>query len=104
MTAATPLAILIAARDEGERIAQTVRRLRDRFPAAAVVVADDGSRDTTASAAEAAGATVVRLPRRGKGQALTLGERSCPPGALLLCDADVEGDLMPLADRRAAIS
>ena len=66
-----PLTILIAARDEEERIGTTVEELRRQFPDAEVIVADDGSRDATAAAAEAAGALVVRLPHRGKGQALT---------------------------------
>ena len=61
-----------------------------------MIVADDGSRDGTAERAEAAGATVLRLPRRGKGQALSAAERAAPPGALLLVDADVRGDLTPL--------
>jgi hypothetical protein len=95
---ADPVAILIAARDEEKRIAATVATLRQRFPDAEVIVADDGSRDRTADAAEEAGAVVLRLPRRGKGQALSAAERAAPPGALLLCDADLDGDLRPLAD------
>ena len=91
-----PLVVLIAARDEEERIGKTVEALRRDFPSAEIVVADDGSRDSTPAAARRAGARVVRLPRLGKGQALTLGEREAPPGALLLCDADLEGDLAPL--------
>jgi Glycosyl transferase family 2 len=90
------LTILVAARDEEERIGATVTALRKAFPAAEVIVADDGSRDGTAAAAEAAGGRVVRLPRRGKGQALALGERAAPAGRLLLCDADITGDLAPL--------
>jgi len=93
---ADPAAILVAARDEAGRIGATVERLRERFPDAEVLVADDGSRDGTAAAAERAGAHVLRLPARGKGQALTLAERSAPAGPLLLCDADLEGDLGPL--------
>jgi glycosyltransferase involved in cell wall biosynthesis len=62
-----------------------------------VIVADDGSRDATADRAEEAGATVLRLRRRGKGQALSAAERAAPPGALLLVDADLQGDLAPLA-------
>src|SRR3982751_2033021 len=85
---AEPLTILIAARDEEARIGETVAALRGAFPEAELLVADDGSRDGTAAAAEHAGAHVVRLPRLGKGQALTLAEREAPPGALLLCDAD----------------
>jgi hypothetical protein len=93
-----PLTILVAARDEEERIAATVAALRERFPGSEVLVADDGSRDGTADAAEAAGAIVLRLPRRGKGEALSAGERAAAPGGLLLCDADLEGDLRPLAE------
>jgi hypothetical protein len=95
---AEPLVVLIAARDEEARIGQTVEALRRAFPEAEIVVADDGSRDSTTAAARRAGARVVRLPRLGKGQALTLAEREAPPGALLLCDADLEGDLAPLLD------
>jgi hypothetical protein len=91
-----PAAILVAARDEAGRIGASVAALREAFPAAVVVVADDGSRDSTAAEAEAAGARVLRLPRRGKGQALALAERAAPPGELLLCDADLEGDLAGL--------
>ena len=88
--------ILVAARDEEERIGATVEALRRQFPDAEVVVADDGSRDGTARAAEAAGAKVLTFPRRGKGQALTLAEREVLPGGVLLCDADLTGDLRPL--------
>jgi hypothetical protein len=93
---AEPLTILVAARDEEEAIGETVSALRRAFPDAEVIVADDGSRDSTADVAEAAGAVVLRLPRRGKGQALSAAERAAPPGALLLCDADLSGELSPL--------
>jgi hypothetical protein len=93
---AEPLTILIAARNEEVRIGTTVEELKRQFPDAEVVVADDGSHDATAAAAEAAGALVVRLPHRGKGQALTIGERVAAQGDLLLCDADLRGDLRPL--------
>jgi len=92
------LTILVAARDEEAVIAQTVAALRRGFPEAEVIVADDGSRDGTAALAEEAGAIVLRLSRRGKGQALSAAERAAPPGRLLLCDADLSGDLSALAD------
>ena len=92
------LTILIAARDEAGRIGTTVEELRRQFPEADVIVADDGSRDATAEVAELAGALVLRLPHRGKGQALTLGERVANQGDLLLCDADLRGDLRPLLE------
>jgi hypothetical protein len=93
-----PLTILVAARDEEAVIAETVSTLRRTFPDAEVIVADDGSRDGTADRAEEAGAVVLRLPRRGKGQALSLAERAAPAGRLLLCDADLTGDLSALAN------
>jgi hypothetical protein len=92
------LTILVAARDEEARIGATVVELKRQFPNAEVIVADDGSRDATAEAASTAGAWVLRLPHRGKGQALTLAERAARPGAILLCDADLRGDLTPLAE------
>jgi Glycosyl transferase family 2 len=98
------LTILVAARDEEAVIDQTVRQLRGAFPDATVVVADDGSVDGTAAAADAAGAAVLRLPRLGKGQALSLAERQVPPGPVLLCDADVLGDLRPLVEAEADLA
>ena len=91
-----PLTILVAARDEESVIATTVTTLRGAFPDAEVIVADDGSRDRTADLAEEAGAVVLRLPRRGKGQALSAAERAASPGRVLLCDADLSGELAPL--------
>jgi len=99
-----PLTILVPARDEESIIGTTVAALREAFPDAEVIVADDGSRDHTADVAEAAGAIVLRLPRRGKGQALSAAERAAPPGRLLLCDADLSGELAPLLPDGADLS
>ena len=101
---AEPLTILVAARDEEARIEQTVEALQAAFPDAEILVADDGSRDSTAAAARRGGARVVRLPRLGKGQALTLAEREARPGKLLLADADLDGDLAPLVDGTADLT
>jgi hypothetical protein len=98
------LTVLVAARDEEARIGTTVAQLRRLFPDAQVLVADDGSRDATAHVAASAGARVLRFPHRGKGQALTLAEREAPPGPLLLCDADLHGDLQPLLESEADLA
>jgi hypothetical protein len=92
-----PAAILVAARDEEARIGGTVRALREQFPNVIVIVADDGSRDRTCERARAAGATVLCLARRGKGEALSAAERAASPGALVLADADLDGSLVALA-------
>jgi len=92
------LTVLVPARDEEERIADTVAALRRDFPGAGVLVLDGRSRDRTAELAEAAGAVVLRLERLGKGEALSAGERAAPAGPLLLADADLRGSLLPLAE------
>lgn len=106
---ARPPVVLIAARNEAERLPATLRALRDTFPGAHIVVADDGSTDDTAALARAGGAEVVRAPSpRGKGGAATLAARAVlplttapDPPIVLLCDADL-GDsaarLAPLVD------
>lgn len=95
------LTVLVAARNEEERIGATVARLRADFPEAAIFVVDGASSDGTAAEAESAGAAVLRLGRRGKGEALSAGERIAPPGPLLLCDADLRGSLAQLAEGEA---
>jgi glycosyl transferase family 2 len=98
------LTVLVAARDEAERIGATVAALRREFPAAEILVVDGASTDGTAERAEEAGAVVMRLERRGKGEALSAGERAAAPGALLLCDADLRGSLEPLAERSSDLA
>jgi glucosyl-3-phosphoglycerate synthase len=82
---------LVAANDEAGDIEATVRALRSIPPVSLVVVADDGSRDETASRAQKAGATVLRSPRRrGKGGALEGAlERLSAADVWLLADADL---------------
>jgi Glycosyl transferase family 2 len=99
-----PSTILIAARNEAERIRETVAALRKEFPGAEVIVVDGSSDDQTAERAEAAGAVVVRLARTGKGEALSAGERAAAPGPLLLCDADLRGDVRPLTQSGADVA
>jgi hypothetical protein len=99
-----PLTVLVAARDEEGRIGRTVAALREAFPEAEILVADDGSSDRTAAEAESTGAIVLRLPRRGKGQTLSAGERAAAPGRLVVCDADLSGDLRPLLESAADVA
>src|SRR5579862_440748 len=87
--------VVIPAFDEGQRIAATVAGAQSLPSVVAVVVTDDGSRDSTSRSAAAAGATVVRHPRRrGKAAAMATGaERARSAGfaaeALLFLDADL---------------
>jgi glycosyltransferase involved in cell wall biosynthesis len=68
--------VIVAAYNEADRIVATLTALAEAFPGAALWVADDGSSDGTGTAAEVAGATVVRSERViGKGGAVTLAAR-----------------------------
>ena len=86
-------AVLITALNEGDRIAATIGAVRGRWPAATVVVADDGSTDDTALRSREAGAEVVSAGRDiGKGGAASLGAQrilELEPSLVLLCDADL---------------
>lgn len=68
--------VIVPARNEAERIAETVTAALT-LGGARVLVVDDGSDDATGSIALAAGARVLRLGRnRGKGAALAAGMAS----------------------------
>jgi glycosyltransferase involved in cell wall biosynthesis len=70
-----PPTILVAARDEADRIGETIAALRLDFPQSKIVVVDGNSTDGTAARAEEAGAVVIRFGRGGKGETLSAGER-----------------------------
>jgi glycosyltransferase involved in cell wall biosynthesis len=103
--AAVPVAVIIPAKDEADRIAATVRAARGIEGVDLVVVVDDGSSDATATLAREAGAEVVRHARnRGKAAAMTTGAAqvtrheqgegrtspTSPRRPLLFVDADLE--------------
>jgi glycosyltransferase involved in cell wall biosynthesis len=87
------LAVIVAARNEADRIGATLVALREAFPEAHVVVADDASEDATSDVALAHGAEIVSRRRpHGKGANVTAAvasviDRSYP--AYLLCDGDL---------------
>jgi dolichyl-phosphate beta-glucosyltransferase len=93
------LSVVVPAYNEEARLPQTLAAwhsylIGQRYTWE-VVVADDGSRDGTAAAAEAFAAThpgfrVVRLPRnRGKGGAVRTGVGAAAGDVVLFCDADL---------------
>jgi glycosyltransferase involved in cell wall biosynthesis len=93
--AESDLAVIVAARNEADRIAASVSALREAFPKAAIWVADDASDDGTAEAAMAAGAQVVSRGRpHGKGANVTAAAHAAlgaepAPRVVLLCDGDL---------------
>jgi glycosyltransferase involved in cell wall biosynthesis len=101
------LAVIVAARNEGDRVGETIAALRDAFPAAAIWVADDASGDGTAELAMAAGAQVVSRGRsHGKGANVGAAVEAAlsvepAPTLFLLCDGDLGASaarLEPLLD------
>ena len=96
----TRLAVVIAAYNEGDRIADTVTALTAAFPGAKIFVANDRSSDDTAARAAQAGAEVVSSGKLiGKGGAATLGARAAlltEPELVLLCDGDLAGSAAAL--------
>jgi glycosyltransferase involved in cell wall biosynthesis len=101
------LAAIVAARNEVDRIGETVRALRTAFPEATIWVADDASNDGTAEAALAAGAQVVSRGRpHGKGANMTAAVEAALsaeplPRLVLLCDGDLGASaarLVPLVE------
>jgi glycosyltransferase involved in cell wall biosynthesis len=103
------VAVIVAARNEADRIAETIAALGRALPGAAVWVADDASEDGTAEAALSAGARLVRRGRRhGKGGNMTaaaqavLGDGGAPE-IVLLCDGDLGGSAEQLAKLAEAV-
>ena len=82
--------VIVPARNEAERIAETLRAVARIPEVTRTVVVDDGSEDDTASVAEDAGAEVLRLPSsRGKGGALETGLERADGDIVMLLDADL---------------
>ena len=96
MPTTQPLLVIVAARNEADRIGASVDSLRAAFPGAEIWVGDDASIDGTSEAALAHGARVVRRGRcHGKGGNVTaaaeaaLSDRAEPPDLVLVCDGDL---------------
>jgi glycosyltransferase involved in cell wall biosynthesis len=87
--------VIVPAYNEAARIARTVAALRESLGdlpegGLELLVVDDGSTDLTATAAEDAGATVVRLGvNAGKGAAVRAGVRAATGRTIVYTDADL---------------
>jgi len=103
------LAVVVAARNEADRVGETVRALRAGFPGAAIWVADDASTDGTAEVAMTAGAQVVSRGRpHGKGANVSAAVEAAlsaapAPRLVLLCDGDLGASAARLAPLVAAV-
>ena len=114
-----PVAVIIPAYNEAERITATVQAALAIAGVERVVVVDDGSTDNTAKIAKRAGAEVISKPHKhGKGAAMGSGvaylRKSAQPGAdylLLFVDGDLGASasacevlIEPVASGRCSMS
>jgi glycosyltransferase involved in cell wall biosynthesis len=88
--------VLVIARNEADRIADTVHAAREAFEGARVIVADGGSTDGTPAEAARAGAELLRLGTHGgKGGSANLAARrllsedGSDERLFVLCDGDL---------------
>jgi glycosyltransferase involved in cell wall biosynthesis len=81
--------VVIPAYREADVIGDVVSGLRRAAAWREIIVVDDGSGDTTAAAAEAAGARVIRHPyNKGNGASVKSGIRAATGEFVLIIDAD----------------
>jgi glycosyltransferase involved in cell wall biosynthesis len=95
------LTILMPCLNEANTVQQCVRAARGFLESARVqgevVVADNGSTDGSQALAEAAGARVIDVPRRGYGAALIGGIQAARGEFIIMGDADCSYDFSALA-------
>jgi glycosyltransferase involved in cell wall biosynthesis len=103
--------VIVAARNEADRIGATLEALREAFPGSRLIVADDASTDGTSDVALSRGAEVVSRGRRhGKGGSMTAAAATVAPVAelpdpptFLLCDGDLGASARELGALVAAV-
>jgi glycosyltransferase involved in cell wall biosynthesis len=88
------VAVVIPCLNEAESIGGVVRDVL-AHNVDHVIAVDNGSTDDTARRAAAAGAMVVREPRRGYGRACAAGVAAVPAGIEIVCFLDGDGSDAP---------
>lgn len=87
------ISIILPAKNEAAAIGATLASIRQHYPDAELIVVNDGSTDSTAEVAKAAGARVVNHPySKGNGAAIKTGARAAHGDILVFMDADGQHD------------
>jgi len=83
------LSIILPARNEASTLDGIVPEIRSLYPAAEIIVVDDGSSDETAHVARSHKATVISHPySMGNGAAIKTGARAAHGDVLVFMDSD----------------
>jgi glycosyltransferase involved in cell wall biosynthesis len=90
--AALDIAVAIPCLNEELTIADLVDRIDEVIPTARIYVMDNGSTDETARRAEGAGAEVISVPCRGKGNAVAAMFGEIDADVLVMMDGDATYD------------
>jgi glycosyltransferase involved in cell wall biosynthesis len=86
-----PVDVVIPALNEQDTIGDVVSTFRKGTNIGRIIVVSDLSKDRTSPIAKRAGATVVKGPGLGKGQAMARGLREVTSPRVIFADADVTG-------------
>src|SRR5690554_38661 len=87
------VSIVLPAKNESAAMATTVAGIIRVLPDTEVIVVNDGSTDSTAKVAEAAGARIVHHPySKGNGAAIKSGARAATGDVIVFMDADGQHD------------
>ena len=87
-TLSPSIAVAIPCYQEEKTIAQVVADFKKQLPHAQIYVFDNNCTDRTAEFARAAGATVIREKKQGKGYVITTMFEILPEGILIMVDGD----------------
>jgi glycosyltransferase involved in cell wall biosynthesis len=98
------LSIILPAKNEAEGLQRTLPALRAAYPAAEIIVVNDGSTDATAQIAADNGAAVVSNPySMGNGAAIKRGARAANGQVLVFMDADGQHNAAHIAALQAKL-